>query len=75
MKLEEDDFALIARERLEDFQNPFQCLAGVMPLVQVVDDRDFGDVEGREPRSLLSSIERKIPAHREQPGGQMLAEA
>jgi hypothetical protein len=74
VKLEEDDFALIARERLEYCQNPSQRLTGVVLLVQVVDDGHLGDVEGRQSRRLLPGVQRKVPAHREQPGGQMLAE-
>src|SRR5215216_3351596 len=57
LKLEENDFALIARERLENFQNPSQRLSGVVLLVQVVDDGDLGDIERRQPRGLLSRVQ------------------
>ena len=47
LKLEMDDFALIARERLEHVQDPSQGQTGVMLFVEVVDDRDFGEFERR----------------------------
>ena len=75
LKLEVDDFALIARQCPENLEYPPQRLTSVVPFVEIVDDRDFSELEGRQARGSLSRVEGKIPAHREQPGGQVLAEA
>ena len=71
MKLEVDDLALVARERLENLQDPPERLACVVRFVEVVDDGCLSVLEGRGPRGPLSRIERQIPAHGEQPGRQM----
>lgn len=71
LKLEIDDFALIAGERLEDIEDAGERLAGVVLRVQVVDDRQFGMCERRRPGRLLTRVERQVPADREQPRRQM----
>ena len=45
LKLEVDDFTLIAGERLEDVENPAERLPGVVLRLEVVDHRDLGVCE------------------------------
>ena len=45
LKLEVDDFTLIAGERLEDVEHAAEGLACVVPSVKVVDDRHLGVLE------------------------------
>ena len=71
LKLEIDDFTLIARERLENIEDATEGLAGVVLGVEVVDDRHLGVFERRRARRLLARIERQVPADREQPRGEM----
>ena len=47
VKLQVDDFTLIAGERLEDVENPAERLPGVVLRVEVVDHRHLGMVERR----------------------------
>ena len=45
LKLEMDDFTLIAGERFEDVENPAERLPGVVLRLEVVDHRDRGVCE------------------------------
>ena len=71
LKLEVDDFTLIAGERLEDIEDAAERLAGVVLRVEVVDHRQLGMCERRRPGRLLTRVERQVPADREQPRRQM----
>ena len=71
LKLEVDDFTLIAGECLEDVEDPAERLTGVVLPVEVVDDRDFDVIERRRTRRLFTGIERQVAADCEQPGREM----
>lgn len=68
LELEVDHFALVGRELLQSAVNPGQRLARVVSFVEVAGDRELLRVfHGGHARRLLSRIQRKVPAHREQP--------
>lgn len=71
LKLEVDDFALIAGERFEDVEDSTKGPARVVLRVEVVDDRHLGVRQRRRPRRLLTRVERQVPADREQPRREM----
>ena len=64
-----DDFALVARERLDDVQDPAERLTRVMSFVEVAGHSDCLVLEAGHfhASSLLSRIEREVPAHGEEP--------
>jgi len=70
-----DDFALVARKRVEPLEYPAQDLLRVMPLVEVVGDRDFSLFEGRVPGIDAVAVECQIPADREEPLREVPADA
>lgn len=71
LKLEVDDFTLIAGERLEDVEDAAECLTRVVLPVEVVHHGRFGVFERRRPGRLFACVERQVPADREQPCRQM----
>ena len=71
LELEVDDFALVARQRLENLEDPTKCLTRVVLVVEVVDDGSVGVLEGCCPCRFLARIERKVAAHGEQPRREM----
>ena len=75
LKLEVNDFTLIAGERLENIENAAESLPGVVLAVEVVHDRHLGLFERCRTRRLLTRIERQVPADREQPCREMSVES
>lgn len=73
LKLEVDDFALVARQHLEDGQDSAERLARVMSFVEVAGHGNLAVLESGRPNAsgFLSRIEREVPAHGEQPGRNM----
>ncbi len=71
LELEADHFALVGRQLLQGVVNPGQCLARVVPFVEVAGDRELLVLDGRHARRLLPRIQRQVPAHREQPRREM----
>lgn len=73
LELEVYDFTLVARQHLEDFQDPAERLARVVSFVEVACHGDLAVLEARRPDAsgFLSRIEREVPAHGEQPGRDM----
>ena len=71
LKLEVDDFTLIAGERLEDVEDAAERLTGVVLRVEVVHHRRLGVFERRRAGRLLARVERQVPADCEQPCRQM----
>ena len=72
LELEVDHFALIGRELLQGVVNPGECLARVVPFVEVAGDRELILVfDGCHASCLLPRIQREIPAHRKQPRREM----
>jgi len=69
LELEVNDFTLVARKRLEDFQDPSERLARVVLFIEVARHGELVVLEGRylHAASFLSRIERKVPAHGKQP--------
>jgi len=67
LELEMNDFALVARERLDDFQDPAERLARVMSFVEVAGhgDRIVLEAGHLHAGGLLPRIEREVPAHGE----------
>ena len=70
-----DDFALVARQRVEPFDYPAEDLLRVVPLIEVVGDRDFGLFEGRVPGAGAVAVECEVPADGEEPLGEVPADA
>ena len=75
LEFQVDDLALVARQRIEDVQHLTERRACVVPLVEVGRDGELGLIERRHPRRLLACVGRQIPADREQPRGQVVAQA
>lgn len=71
LKLEVDDFTLIAGERFEDVEDAAERLTGVVLRIEVVDHRQLGMCERRRPGRLFTRVERQVPADREQPRREM----
>lgn len=71
LKLEVDDFTLIAGERVEDVEDAAECPTRVVLPVEVVHHRRLGVVERRRSGRFLARVERQVPADREQPRRQM----
>ena len=69
LELEMDDFALVARKRFDDFQNPAKRLPRVMSFVEVAGhgNRIVLEAGHLHASGLLSRIEREVPAHGEEP--------
>ena len=69
LELEVYDFTLVARKRLEDFQDPSERLARVVLFVEVARHGGLVVLDGRHLHApgLLSRVERKVPAHGKQP--------
>ena len=74
LKLEIDDFTLIAGKRLEHIEDAAKGPAGIVLLVEVVHHRHLGVFERRRARRLLARVERQVPADREQPCREMPVE-
>ena len=75
LELEIDDLALVARQRIEDVQDLAECRLRVVLFVEICGHGDVALVERGDARRLLAGVGRKIPADREQPGGQVIAES
>jgi len=71
LKLEADDFTLIAGEGLEELEDTADCLAVIVLLVEVVHDGHLDMCERRGSGCLLAGVERQVPAYRKQPPGEM----
>ena len=67
-ELQMDDFALIARQRLNRREHPREGLARVMPGLKIGCDLDVGVVEWSQTPGLFPGVEREIAADREEPG-------
>jgi len=74
LELEVDHFALVGRELLQGVVNPGECLPRVVSFVEVAGDRELLVVHGGHAGRLLPRIQRKVPAHREQPRREMAFE-
>ena len=70
-----DGFALIAGQRVEDFENPGERVTGVVPFVEITGDGGFDAVERRAPRGPSARVERQVPADGEQPRREVVADA
>ena len=71
LELEVDHFALVGRELRQGAVNPGQCLARVVPFVEVTGDRELLVIDGCQARRLLPRIQRKVPAHGKEPRREM----
>ena len=67
LELEVDHFALVCRKLLHGVVNPGERLARVVSFVEVAGDRELLVIYRGQASRLLSRIQRKVPAHREQP--------
>ena len=68
LELEVDHFALVRRKLLHGVVNPGECLSRVVFFVEVASDRELlGVFYGGHATCLLPRVQRKVPAHREQP--------
>ena len=74
LELEVDHFALVGRELLQGVVNPGERLARVVSFVEVAGNRELLVVDGGHAGRLLPRIQREVPAHREQPRGEMAFE-
>ena len=74
LELEVDHLALVGREFLQGVVNPGECLPRVVSFVEVAGDRELLVVHGCHASRLLPRIQRKVPAHREQPRREMAFE-
>ena len=68
-----DDFALVARQRVEDSEDPADGLLRVVSFIEVVVDRDFSLFEGRVPGAGAVAVECEVPADGEEPLGEVPA--
>ena len=70
-----DGFALIGWQRIEDRENPGECVPRVVPLVEIAGDGGLDAFERRVPRGPPPRVECEVPAHGEQPRREVLANA
>ena len=75
LESEIDDLALVARQRVENLEDPAQGLLRVVLLLEVAGDCDFSLLEGRVPGAAAMAVECEVPADREQPLGEVPANA
>ena len=71
LELEVNHLALVGWQLLQGVANPGECLPRVVPFVEVAGDRKLLVFDGCHASRLLPRIQRKIPAHREQPRRKM----
>jgi len=69
-----DHFALVARQRIEDDENPGERLTRVVLFIEVTGGGGFDALEGAVPRGVSAGVEDQVPAHREQPRCEVVAD-
>lgn len=75
LELEVHDFALIGGQRGDRVPDPTDRFSCVVTLVEIRGDGELVRVERCHANRLLPRIEGEVPAHREQPGREMVFHA
>ena len=67
LEFQVDNLALVRRQVAEDTADPFERLIRVVPLVEVVANRDVVTVKRSHSHGLSTRVQRQVPADGEQP--------